>query len=527
MLRFESFFFNVEFFLIFSILNLVLFVLGKKILKSFYLSVNITVNFLDYLLKNIICFLTFVLLLMLFLYILLIQQNITFFNHSIQSNFFIISIKLLLIFFTLLIIIISNDYFKKEFYFKSFEFFIILSLSLFSMLILVSSNDFLIFYLALEMQSLCFYILAGYKQYSIFSVEAGLKYFVLGALASGFFIFGISILYGVTGLINFNDLNVFFQNNLNFVHQNFVIFAVCFIFVTLLFKFSAVPFHVWVPDVYQGSPTIVTFFFSTIPKIAFFSMFIRFSADVFGGIDYSYKILIYFCALLSLILGSVIILLQTKIKRLFAYSSISNVGYFLTAIFCSTLESYVSGLFYFFLYILINFMFFFLILTVRYWNNFLKLKNIYELSGILNTNVMFSIFFFFTFFSLIGIPPFFTFFGKFYLFFAALQSEALFLLFVCLFASLISSIIYLKLLRLIFFNKLNLFFFYIPFSKFTLIVLLLLSYLNILIFFFSADLFKLFYVICVNLYFIISDFEYFLCFFTINFNDFVIYTYVF
>lgn len=218
--------------------------------KNFY----VNLNFFYFCLFNFV-------LLAFFIFFIFNESFFSFF-FSLYNTKFVNLIKIFIIFYTILILLISFNYLINDFNFHGFEFFLIFNLSIFGSLLLISCNDFITFYLSLELQSLSFYVLAAFKQVSIFSIESGLKYFVLGSFSSGIFIFGISILYGVFGLYNFSDIYFLFRYDNSLVFSNnFLNLGLIFLIVTILFKISAVPFHVWAPDVYEGSPTIITFFF--------------------------------------------------------------------------------------------------------------------------------------------------------------------------------------------------------------------------------------------------------------------------
>ena len=228
------------------------------------------------------------------------------------------------------------------------------------MFFLISSNDFLSLYLSVEFQSLALYVLAAFKQNSLFSIEAGLKYFILGTFSSGLLLFGASILYGFTGTFNFNELDLIFQFNNVFKDDYLFKLGLLFFFSSLMFKFTAAPFHMWAPDVYHGSPTIVTFFFSLTPKIIFLGLFIRLVFLVFSPFEVFFRFIFFLSGFFSLLIGSLASIYQIKLKRLLAYSSISNIGYILMALFCAQVEALTSA-FLFFLVIFSRLQAFFLL----------------------------------------------------------------------------------------------------------------------------------------------------------------------
>jgi proton-translocating NADH-quinone oxidoreductase chain N len=209
-------------------------------------------------------------------------------------------------------------------------------------------------YLAIELQSLCFYIITNLKFYSNFSIEAGLKYFILGALSSGLLLFGSSLLYGFTGLTNFLDLTVlFYYYNLegyNLFYYEGALIGIIFIYCGILFKIGIVPFHMWVSDIYEGSPTNITFFFAVVPQIGILSLLLRLNIIfIYAYLKYLY-ILFLFLSILTIIVGTLGAIYQTKLKRILAYSGISNMGYMLTAALTINIESIYSIIFYLIIY---------------------------------------------------------------------------------------------------------------------------------------------------------------------------------
>jgi len=472
---------------------MVFFLLSKNIKHNQFLIANTTFKAGGFNLSNYILFIIFTMLGYSLLIFNLLDQNFVYSFGSFISSGFVGALKLMIIFFTMVVMLFSRPYFKREFEFKSFEFFVLLVLSVVGMVMLVASNDFLTLYLTLELQSLCLYVLAGFKQNSILSIESGLKYFVLGSFSSGLLLFGSSLIYGVCGSINFFDLYLFLSLNQLLYHKFLIFFGLLLILSTILFKFTAAPFHMWSPDVYEGAPTLVTFYFSTAPKIVFFGLLVRLFSEIFVALDYYFTTLIVLSSVLSLILGSITSLYQLKIKRFLAYSSISNIGFFLIALACSNEESFTSGLVYLFIYLIILMGIFSFLLSLRYFHNNFKLKNINEFFGLLNINSAYSLFFLINFFSLIGMPPLAGFVGKFYLFLSAITLEFYFLFFVAVFASIFSAAIYLKIIRILFFTKTDYFFFYILPERIFIVLSILVFNFNFLLIFFADHIFKIFY----------------------------------
>jgi NADH-quinone oxidoreductase subunit N len=360
------------------------------------------------------------------------------------------------------------------------------------MILLISSSDLVSLYLSIEMQSLSLYILASSKQNSIFSIEAGIKYFVLGTVSSGFLLLGSSFLYGYSGITRFFEFIMFFQNDVDYDSIHFIFFSSILFFIAFLFKFGAAPFHIWVPDIYEGSPTIATFFFSLVPKITLMALILRLSSEIFLSFEHNWQNFILYSAIFSFFIGSVGGLFQHKIKRLLAYSSIANAGFFLSGFLGQNLHSFVSSFIYFLVYSLISIFFFILIITTRFYNNNLKIKNIFEYAGLLNLNSYIVIFFIINLFSLIGIPPLAGFFGKLFLFFSIISNDSFLLLITAMLASVLSGYFYLRVVRILLFKRYSGFFFLTPINEIQATIYTLLTLFNII---FAIDLFYFFKII--------------------------------
>ena len=232
---------------------------------------------------------------------------------------------------------------------NKFEYPIIVLLSILGMFFMVSSNDLILFYLGLELQSLALYILASMDRDNLKSTESGIKYFVLSALSSGLLLYGCSLLYGFTGTTNFELI----ANELNSKNVG-SIFAMVFILVGLAFKVSAVPFHMWTPDVYEGAPTSITSFFAVVPKVAGLAVLIKFMHIPFSNILSEWQTIIVFISIASMILGAVAAIVQKNIKRLLAYSSIGHIGYALAGVATGAKSGYESSIIYICLYVVMN-----------------------------------------------------------------------------------------------------------------------------------------------------------------------------
>ena len=359
------------------------------------------------------------------------------------SNYF----KLLLIISSILVIIISQQFIIDK-NLSRFEYPIIILLSVLGMFFMISSNDLILFYLGLELQSLALYILAAIDRDSIKSTESGVKYFVLSALSSGLLLYGCSLLYGFIGSTNFEIISESLTSE-----NTGAIFAMVFILVGLAFKVSAVPFHMWTPDVYEGAPTPITAFFAVVPKVAGFAVLIKFMSVPFKNILNEWQLIIIFISIASMILGAVAAIGQTNIKRLMAYSSIGHMGYALAGIATGTQNGYMSSILYITIYVIMNIGTFACILALKKDDKYFE--DIKDLSGVSNKHSLLSISFLILFFSLAGIPPLAGFFAKLYVFIAVIESKMYFLAIIGLVTTVISAFYYIRIIKIIYFDEKN------------------------------------------------------------------------
>lgn len=383
----------------------------------------------------------------------------------------------------ILVFCISLGYFDFE-RFQVFEYSLLLMLSVFGMFVLVSVNDFILLYLSVELQSFCFYVLAGLKRYSNLSIEAGLKYFILGSFASALLLFGISLIYGFFGTLNFNEVYYLF------FFDSGLLLAVLFITVGILFKLGLVPFHFWLPDVYEGSPMIVTTMFAVLTKFSFLVLFVKLYYFVFFGIMYVFNYLFLFLGLLSIVFGSIMSLYQTKIKRLLAYSGISHMGFMFIALSLFSVNGLFVFLVYFLIYIVLSVGIFSVVLAFRVERNFYKLRNLVEFSSLLKANFFLAVIFSFILLSFAGVPPLSGFFGKFLLFHALVESNNYFLALSVLLLSVLTTVYYIRLIRFVFFNDYvsAKAIFPIRISAIHAILLIFSFFFNVLFFFFQGPL---------------------------------------
>mgnify|MGYP005990276565 FL=1 len=370
-----------------------------------------------------------------------------YFSDSFIKNPYVDFIKILILLSTIIVLNMSQSFIRDN-KISKFEYPIIVMLSLLGMFFMLSSNDLIIFYLGLELQSLSLYILAAIDRDNIRSTESGIKYFVLSALSSGLLLYGCSLLYGFTGSVNFEIISSELSSN-----NTGAIFAMVFILVGLAFKISAVPFHMWTPDVYEGSPTSITSFFSVVPKVVGLAVLIRFMMSPFKNIFLEWQTIIIFISIASMILGAVAAIGQTNFKRLMAYSSIGHIGYALAGIATGTVSGYSSTIVYIIIYVVMNIGVFGCIFLMKKDGKYVE--GIYELSGISKKHPLISIALLIILFSLAGIPPLAGFFAKFYIFMSVIENEMYALAVIGLLTTVISAFYYLKVIEIIYFDDLK------------------------------------------------------------------------
>ena len=374
-----------------------------------------------------------------------INTNLDIFNGSYKIDYMSSYMKILTILSGIFVLITSSKYLKI---FKIFqiEYSILILCSVLGMLVMISSNDLIVFYIGLELQSLSLYVLASFNRDQVKSSEAGLKYFVLSALSTGLLLYGCSLIYGFTGTTNFDVIS----NSMN-TTQYGLTFGIVFILVGLAFKISAVPFHMWAPDVYEGSPTSITNFFSVVPKVAAITVFIRFLYVPFINAIDQWQIIIVFISIASMILGAVAAIGQKNIKRLMAYSSIGHMGYALAGLATGTNNGIQSSIIYISIYVIMNLGMFACIFRMQRKNIFHE--NIDELSGLSKNHPLMSISLLIILFSLAGIPPLAGFFAKFYIFMSVIKAEMYFLAIIGLLTTVISAFYYLRIIKIIYFDE--------------------------------------------------------------------------
>jgi NADH-quinone oxidoreductase subunit N len=348
-------------------------------------------------------------------------------------------------------IVISRNYLEGQ-GIARFEYPVLIVLATLGMMMMISANDLISLYLGLELQSLSLYVVAAFQRDDTRSSEAGLKYFVLGALASGMLLYGSSLVYGFAGTTGFDALAAQFRGAAPAVPPVGLVVGIVFIVAGLAFKIAAAPFHMWTPDVYEGAPTSVTAFFSLAPKVAAFAMFVRIMMGPFGDMIAQWQQIVVFLSIASMVLSAFAAINQRNIKRLMAYSSIGHVGYALIGLAVGD-ESGIRGvLIYLAIYVFMNLGTFACILSMRRGGR--MVEGIDDLAGLSRSHPMMALALAIFMFSMSGIPPLAGFFAKLYIFLAAIQAELYALAVIGVLSSVVAAFYYMRIVKVMYFDEL-------------------------------------------------------------------------
>jgi NADH-quinone oxidoreductase subunit N len=345
--------------------------------------------------------------------------------------------------------IVMSIRFNEDHQIGRFEFPVLILLAATGMMVMISANDLITLYLGLELQSLALYVVASFDRDSVRSSEAGLKYFVLGALSSGMLLYGASLVYGFAGTTSFAGLASLFTGSVKPAPG--LIIGVVFVSVGLAFKVSAVPFHMWTPDVYEGAPTPVTAFFAVAPKMAAIALFMRFLIEPFGGMLTEWRQIIVFLSVASMALGAVAAIAQTNIKRLMAYSSIGHIGYALIGVAAATPSGIRGVLVYMAIYLFMNLGTFAVILCMKRQGR--MVENIDDLAGLSRSQPGLALGLAIFMFAMAGIPPTAGFFSKLYVFLAAIDAHLNGLAIIGVVASVVGAFYYLRIVKVMYFDE--------------------------------------------------------------------------
>ncbi|MCJ2030392.1 NADH-quinone oxidoreductase subunit NuoN [Methylobacterium sp. J-043] len=388
------------------------------------------------------------LILLIFTFFLVVSQtgNVTTLNGAFIADPFARIMKALILIGSAATILLSRDYFQRE-RIDRFEYPILIVLCTIGMLVMASANDLISLYLGLELQSLAAYVIAAFHRDDVKSTEAGLKYFVLGALSSGMLLYGASLVYGFTGTVSFPGIVTALDGPSSFG----IVLGIVFVAAGVAFKLAAVPFHMWTPDVYEGSPTPVTAFFGSAPKIAAMAMTVRVFIGAFPDVMAVWQQIIVFVSIASMALGSFAAIGQRNIKRLMAYSSIGNVGYALIGLAAGSEEGIRGVVIYMIIYLAMTLGAFAVLLSMRRKNQ--MFETIDDLSGLSRTHPWLAFCLAAMMFSLAGIPPLAGFFAKFYVFAAAIKAGLVTLAVVGVVTSVVGAFYYLRLVKVMYFDE--------------------------------------------------------------------------
>jgi NADH-quinone oxidoreductase subunit N len=341
-------------------------------------------------------------------------------------------------------LVISRGYLTNQA--RIFEYSILVLLSSVGMMVLISATDLITLYLGYELMSLALYVVAASHRDNLKSTEAGLKYFVLGALSSGMMLYGASLIYGFTGMVEFAGIATAAKTG-----SIGVIFGIVFLLVGLCFKISVVPFHMWTPDVYEGAPTPVTAFFASAPKVAALAVLVRVLLTAFPNVTHDWQQIVTFVAIASMALGSFAAIGQKNIKRLMAYSSIGHMGFALVGLAAGTAQGAQGVLIYAAIYVVMTFGSFSFILALK--RNGKSFEQISDFAGLSRTNPYLAFMFAMLLFSLAGIPPLAGFFAKFYVFLAAIQAGLYPLAVIGVLTSVVGAFYYLAIIKVMYFEE--------------------------------------------------------------------------
>ena len=391
----------------------------------------------------------FVLVLTALLVLIVVPDDSYAFNGAFRADGFSILFKVCILLSAAIVLAMSKDYLERS-NLLNYEYSALICLSIVGMMIMVASTNLMSVYLGLELQSLALYVIAAFRRDSLKSTEAGLKYFVLGALSSGLFLYGASLVYGFSGTTNF--LGIAKVVELEGMSTG-ILFGLIFLLVGMAFKISAVPFHMWTPDVYEGSPTPVTAFFSTVPKLAAIAMLARLLFGAFGDAFFEWQQIIVFLSISSMLVGSIAAIGQNNIKRLMAYSSISHIGFALIGIAAGTANGLSAVIIYMLIYVVANFGVFAFILNMQ--KEGVAITEITALSLYSRTDSLKALFLSVVILSLAGLPPLVGFFGKLFIFRSAVNEGLVLLALIGGLASVIGAYYYLRIVYLIYFGDIS------------------------------------------------------------------------
>jgi NADH-quinone oxidoreductase subunit N len=378
------------------------------------------------------------------------DQRVMAFNDMFVQDQLADTLKLFILAITFVIFVYSRDYLRERNIFKG-EFYVLGLFGVLGMMIMVSASNMLLLYLGLELMSLCLYAMVAFDRDNGNASEAAMKYFVLGAIASGMLLYGMSILYGLSGSLAIADVaNAVSSVEGGSATQLGLVFALVFIVVALAFKLGAVPFHMWIPDVYQGAPTVVTAYISSAPKIAGFAMIMRLLVEGMGGLHADWQMMLVILAVLSMAAGNIIAIAQANIKRMLAYSTISHVGFILLGILAGTADGYSSAMFYTLSYAIMSLGGFGIVMYMARAG--FEAEELDDYKGLNQRNPWFAFMMLILMFSMAGVPPTLGFWAKLAVLSAVVDINMTWLAVVGVAFSIIGLFYYLRVVKLMYFD---------------------------------------------------------------------------
>lgn len=498
-----------ELFISFSILLLISWPLY---LKSYFHFVYQSRDYLFLICKNFT-----LLVFILSFFIIYINFDISFYfnGYSFYVNNFINFFKLLILFCSFLIIssISKNTVSKWEFPYGLFEFFPLILFNILGVLCFISSETFLTAYITLELQSLTLALLFAIKYFSKYASEASLKYFIISSFSTAILLLGFGLLYGIYGVIHFESLLYLtyyeflnFNNIDNFINEQvLIVFALSLILISILIKLGTVPFHMWTLDVYEGAPMLITLYALVIPKIAYLAFLLKLIFYSFNEFSFLFYNFFFFTGVTSIILGSLGALLQTKIKRLMAYSAIANFGYIMLALSGDYFFNLTAAIVFIYIYVFVTCSLFFIFLSLKSRIDGGRIKSIFQFTSIINSgNSNIGIIFGLFLFTIASIPPFNMYIAKYFLLYSLVLNFSLKSIigsFIVILFSIVSCFYYIRMIRLIFFKNQNDFWNFTPYYKIQRNISILISFiliLNLFFFIYPSLFFNLFiYVILI------------------------------
>jgi len=376
-------------------------------------------------------------------------DSISSFGGSFVLDQLAVTLKIAVCIVAILVFVYSRDYLSDHDIYKG-EYYVLGLFATLGMMIMISAHSFLLIYLGLELLSLSLYAMIAFNRKSLSASEAAMKYFVLGAMASGLLLYGISIFYGITGTLDLNQLSEVVSLKIE-QYPVPLAFALTFIVVGLAFKLGAVPFHMWLPDIYQGAPTSVTLFIGTAPKIAGFAMTMRLLVDGLGDLQVDWSQMLIALSVLSMAIGNIIAVAQTNFKRMLAYSTISHVGFILLGILSGTANGFASAMFYTITYAITSSVAFGVLLLLN--RKDAEAENIADLSGLNDTNPWHAAMLAIAMFSMAGVPPTVGFYAKLSVLQSVVQIDLIWLAVFAVLFSVIGLFYYLRIIKVMYFDK--------------------------------------------------------------------------